>query len=81
MVLLIIAIAALIMINIYASFRVLRCDFLDVFQKIAQTTIIWLIPMIGAIIILSFISSYNKPNPFKSPSDDQSHNSLPGGVQ
>ena len=81
MVLLIITIAVLIIINIYVSFRVFRCNFLTGFQKVAQTIIIWLIPMIGAILIFAFISNYNKPNPFRSPNDEQGHDSMSGGVQ
>lgn len=75
--LLITAIAVLIIVNIYVSFSVFRCDFLEVFQKIAQTIIIWLVPMIGAIIIFAFISSYYKPSPFRDRSDDQSHDGIP----
>ena len=79
--LLIITIATLIIINIYVSFRVFRCGFLGGFQQVAQTIIIWLIPMIGAIIIFSFVSSYNKSSPFKTPNDAQGHDSMPGEVQ
>ena len=75
--LLIIAIAVLIIVNIYVSFSVSRCDFLEVFQKIAQTIIIWLVPIIGAIIIFAFISSYYKPSPFRDRGDDQHHDGTP----
>ena len=79
--LLIIAIVVLIIINIYVSFRLLKCDSLEVFQKGAQTIVIWLIPIIGAIIIYSFVSSYDKPNPPRNPNDGQDNDSMPGGVQ
>ncbi len=79
--LLIIAIAVLIIINIHVSFRLLKCDSLEVFQKVAQTIVIWLIPIIGAIIIYSFVSSYDKPNPPRNRNDGQGNDSMPGGVQ
>jgi hypothetical protein len=52
-----------------------------VFQKVAQTIVIWLIPIIGAIIIYSFVSSYDKSNPPRNPNDGQGNDSMAGGVQ
>jgi len=77
----IIGIVGLIVINIYVSMTVSKCDSLGVFQKVAQTIVIWLIPIIGAIIIFSFITSYDKPNPPRNPNDGQGNDSMPGGVQ
>lgn len=78
---LIIAIVVLIILNVSVSYRLLKCDSLTVYQKVAQSIIIWLIPIIGAVIILAFISSYDEPDPPRNRNDGQGHDSMPGGVQ
>ena len=79
----IIAVTVLIVIilNVYATLRVSRKDDFEKFQKIAQSAIIWLVPIIGALFILSFIKADETPKGPYNPNDGQGNDSMPGGVQ
>ena len=79
----IIAVTALIVItlNVYAMLRVSRKNNLEKFQKITQSAIIWVVPIIGALFILSFIKEDETPKGPYNPNDGQGNDSMPGGVQ
>ena len=77
----IIPIALLVALNFYASFKLLRSGEFEKIQKIFQIIIIWLIPFIGAVIILLFIKDDQTPKGPRNPNDGQGVDGMPGGVQ
>lgn len=81
MALLITSIVILILSNSYVSYRVLKSDSFEAFQKVTQLLIVWLIPIIGAIVVFAFISSDEKPNRPRNPNDGQGHDSCIGGTE
>jgi hypothetical protein len=50
------------LINIFVSALCFRRDDLDVFQKCSQSIIVWVIPIIGAILIYSLNDSNDQAN-------------------
>ncbi|MCG7979771.1 MAG: hypothetical protein N0E58_16765 [Candidatus Thiodiazotropha endolucinida] len=77
----VILIAFLIALNIYASFRVLRSIEFENAQKLFQIIVIWLLPLIGAALILLFIKDDHTPKGPRNPNDGQGVDGMPGGVQ
>jgi len=69
-----------IILNIYVTIRVWRKSDFEKFQKIAQSIIIWVIPIIGALVILAFIKSDETPKGPYNPNDGQGNDGMPGGV-
>jgi hypothetical protein len=52
----VIAIATLALaLNAYATFRIWRNDLLEPTQRIAQTAIVWVLPFLGALVVLWFL--------------------------
>ena len=70
-----------IILNSYVTLRVWRKSDFEIFQKIAQSFIIWLIPIIGALFILTFMKSDEIRKGPDNPNDGQGNDSMPGGVQ
>ncbi len=77
----IILIALLVVLNIYASFKLLRSIVFENIQKIFQIIIIWLLPFIGAALILLFLKDDQTPRGPRNPNDGQGVDGMPGGVQ
>lgn len=73
--------AALVVLNIYVTVRLLLKAELTGFQKIAQITIIWIIPILGAFTILTFIKDDETPKGPQNPNDGQGVDGMPGGIQ
>ena len=48
-------ISALVLLNLYASFVVLRAASLSTTRKLLQLLVIWLLPFIGAILCISLL--------------------------
>lgn len=54
------AIGAIALANIRVSVLVINCSMFSSFQKVAQCSIVWLVPVIGAVGIWAFVrSQYN----------------------
>ena len=70
-----------ILFNIYATIRVWSKNEFDKFQKTAQSIIVWLVPIIGALLILTFIKDDETPKGPRNPNDGQGVDGMPGGVQ
>ena len=70
------AIALVAVANTVASFAILRSDSLTPSQRVFQLAIVWLLPLLGAVICWAFISSQSVPSrasssfvPLHVPSD------------
>ena len=50
--------AAIVLVNAYASFSVLRTDYFTSAQKSFQLLLIWFVPFIGGILSLSFVTAH-----------------------
>jgi len=72
-ILIIIGLIALYM-NIAATFHLFRCKFYERSQIIAQLFVIWLLPFIGAILILSVIFS-SAPTKFEKITESSTESS------
>ena len=46
--------AAVIAYNLFATYRCIRSDYADRSQKYLQMGIVWIIPIIGAMIVIHF---------------------------
>ncbi|VAW68438.1 hypothetical protein MNBD_GAMMA10-2485 [hydrothermal vent metagenome] len=57
-----------IIFNIYITLRVVFSSQLDVFQKTAQSLIIWLLPVIGGTTVLYLLNDIDR-NPPQGPTD------------
>lgn len=79
--LIIASILAVIVFNIYVTVRVLLKTEFNQFQKIVQNVIIWIIPILGALLIFFFIRDDEKPKGPRNPNDGQGVDGMPGGVQ
>jgi hypothetical protein len=54
------AIGAIVLANIFVSVLVIKCPMFSSFQKAAQCSIVWLIPLLGGVGIWAFVrSQYN----------------------
>lgn len=48
-------VALLAAVNVFTSFQVIRSDYYTAAQKFAQCVMVWLIPVLGALLIWSFL--------------------------
>jgi len=78
---LIYSVIALVIFNAYVNIRLLISPLYDRFQKIAQSLIIWLLPLAGALIILYLINDIDRKPPPPSSNTNYGNDSMPGGVQ
>lgn len=60
----VLAICAIAFANVVVSARVVKCPMLSTFQKAAQCSIVWLVPIIGAVGIWAFLRSQYNWNKF-----------------
>jgi H+/gluconate symporter-like permease len=49
-----VCIGVLVALNILVSIFIFKCEDLEKFQKVAQIIVVWLIPFLGAIVLLLF---------------------------
>jgi hypothetical protein len=57
------AIGAIVLANIRVSVQVINCPMFSSFQKVAQCSIVWFAPLLGAVGIWAFVrSQYNWAN-------------------
>ncbi len=56
-----VVIAALVVFNLYASWKVLRDSFSTRTQKLMQLGFVWFVPIIGPVLTLSLISGTGHP--------------------
>jgi len=70
------AIAVVAIANTVASFSILRSDGLTARQRVIQLALVWLLPLVGAVICWAFASSQSSPSsasssfvPLHFPSD------------
>ena len=71
----------IVIFNVYVNIKLLMSSSFERFQKIAQSIIIWLIPVIGASIVLYFVNDSDKNLPPPSKRPNYANDSMPGGVQ
>lgn len=69
-------VAAVVIINVIASIAVLRVSVFSSPQRLLQLALIWLVPVIGAVVCMAFASSQalgpaspNAVDPLYSPLD------------
>ncbi|WP_143247631.1 hypothetical protein [Agaribacterium haliotis] len=63
----------LIALNAFSSYRAVTSDYFDKKQKTAQLVTIWLIPLLGALLILSVTGTPSGSKNFAHPDGSQSH--------
>lgn len=54
-------VAALVALNSIATSRVLRCPFSSTGQKATQLALVWLLPVIGAVLAISMTRNDTEP--------------------
>lgn len=54
--------AAVLTMNVWATILVVRDSLSEPFQRIAQLLIVWLLPILGAIVVLAVHRSAEKPS-------------------
>ena len=59
---LVVSIVVLVFLNVFVSIYLFKRTDLDRFQKVAQATIVWLIPFIGAIGLWLLSRSHDSDN-------------------
>ena len=67
--------------NSYVNIKLVRSEVFERFQKIAQSILIWLLPIIGAAVVLYIIKDNDRKPPPSSRDRNYANDSLPGGVQ
>lgn len=77
-----IGLAVLVGLNCLVSLRVGLAKGFTAIQKILQITIIWVVPLLGAIGIWLFHRTDSEPKgPSEPPFGGGAHDGMPGGVQ
>ena len=71
----------IVLLNIYATVRLWRSDSFNQFQKTAQSVIVWLLPVVGAVMVIAFIKEDETPKGPDNPNNGQGVDGVPGGVQ
>jgi hypothetical protein len=76
------ALIALAAFNCVVTLRVLRATGLTVAQKLAQSLIIWLLPLLGGVVVYLVHRSDGDPRgPKPPPFGGGAHDGMGGGVQ
>ena len=75
------SIAIIVLLNLYVSIRIWRKEEFSHFQKVSQSIIVWLIPLVGALLIMAFIKDDETPKGPYNTNDGQGVDGMPGGVQ
>jgi len=69
---------ALAVINATVTVLVLRSVSLLRTQKLAQCLIVWLVPVLGAIVVAIFLSSNREPSPHRRTHHTRGEEDYPG---
>ena len=69
---------ALLAFNIYVNIKLLTSSLFNKFQKIAQSIIIWVLPLLGAMLILYLVKDTDKGPPPPSKPFGGGDNGIPG---
>lgn len=69
---------ALLAFNIYVNIKLLASSLFNKFQKIAQSIIIWFLPLFGAMLILYFVNDSDKEPPPPTNPFGGGDNGIPG---
>ncbi len=56
-----ILLVVLLLINLFASYKLVRSNSFEFKQKVLQALLVWLLPFLGALIIILFIKDDNEP--------------------
>jgi hypothetical protein len=56
-----IALALVVALDLVATMRLLRSDAYSVKQKVAQCFLVWAIPLLGAVVVLSVLNPPREP--------------------
>ena len=67
--------------NLYVNIRLLISSSFERIQKIVQSIMIWLLPVIGASIVLYFLNDSDQDPPTKPNNQNYANDSMPSGVQ
>jgi NADH:ubiquinone oxidoreductase subunit 6 (subunit J) len=70
-----------IALNVYVTVQLLLKAEFNRYQKVAQSIIIWIVPVFGALLIMTFIKDDETPKGPRNPNDGQGVDGMPGGVQ
>lgn len=62
------SLALLVILNLVATVCVFRSDFLSPMQKAAQLLLVWLVPFVGAILVIAILSN---SRPARDPTYDE----------
>ena len=66
----------IVLINFSVTYKVIINDSLEKFQKVAFSFIVWIIPLIGAFGILTFIKNDETPKGPRNPNDGAGEGSM-----
>lgn len=58
LVLILTTVGCVVLLNLLATFALIRDDYPTRLQRILQTGIIWLVPVVGALVVLGVIASH-----------------------
>jgi hypothetical protein len=74
--------SALVLLNVMVSLKVVLAKTPTGTQKILQGALVWLVPVLGAILVYLVHRSDNEPRgPAEPPLGGGAHDGMPGGVQ
>lgn len=72
---------AVVAFNVYVTIRLLMKAEFNRYQKVAQSIIIWFVPIFGALLIFIFIKDDETPKGPRNPNDKQGVGVIQDGVQ
>ena len=56
------SVLCIVALNIWATVAVLRASMYELRQKRLQLALVWLVPVLGALVVLTFVSSQRSNN-------------------
>ena len=68
-----------LIINLYVTYKLYKSDYYEKHQKIYQTLIIWLLPILGFLIVMYFLSEDDKITKGQNNSGSNSVDNFDGG--
>lgn len=70
-ILLLLVLAVIVSLNVAASIAVRRDEYSEQRQKILQIALVWLVPILGALLVLGVHRKAEKPSGAYRPDDDR----------
>jgi hypothetical protein len=55
-VILVIVVGIAVLLSVVATWMVRRCGALSSFQKVAQIVLVWVVPLVGAIVVIAILT-------------------------